>query len=234
MSLETNKVERINLNEMTFENVTYQEPGRDPILHSVDFVVPMDQTIIIESSRPQNAVQFLAIISGRKNLDSGRIVLNSQKTSFDEFSELNPQCIGCFFESEMSFSKTSFEKIWNLNKNSEEFKQLVEHFDLALVLNQDFQKLSFGWQKLAWLVRSVISAPELLVLEDPAVGLTEKQWLDFLDYVQFIQRRGSLRHIFMTNNHPTAMRHLAFNKIYLEDGLIYFDEEAGYKKASHF
>ena len=48
------------------------------------------------------------------------------------------------------------------------------------------------------------------------------------------QRRGFLRHIFMSNHHPTAMRHIGHNRIFLEDGLIYIDEEINSKKVSHF
>ncbi len=223
-----------SLNDIVFENVTLQEPGKDPVLQAVDFTLPMDQTIVIESSRPQNAVQLLRLISGREQLDSGRILLNNQEMTFEDLFEDQPHCIGYFFESDLILSKMTFEKIFNLSKDSSVFLDLVERFDLQEVIDQDFQKLSFGWQKLAWLVKSVLMNPELLVLEDPAGGLSEKQWLDFLDYLQYKQRRGFARHVFMTNHHPTAMRHVAYNKIYVEDGLIYFDEEAGYKKASHF
>ncbi len=75
---------------------------------------------------------------------------------------------------------------------------------------------------------------QTLILEDPAMGLSEVNWLQILDLMQYQQRRGHFRHVYMTNHHPTALRHLAFNKIFIEDGLIYFDEAAGYKKASHF
>jgi hypothetical protein len=48
------------------------------------------------------------------------------------------------------------------------------------------------------------------------------------------QRQGHLRHIYLTNNHPAAARHLDASIIYVEDGLIYLDEGQTFKKIVHF
>ena len=74
----------------------------------------------------------------------------------------------------------------------------------------------------------------MLVLEDPAVGLSEKVFLNCLDWIQMWQRQGHLRHIYMTNNHPAAARHLDAILLHVEDGLIYVEDEENFKKIVHF
>lgn len=220
------------INDLRLENVTLQIQGKDPILQSVDFNLPVDETIIVESSNPQNAVYFLKALAGRMETQSGRIFFGKD-TDTEVFEEDRYGTTGCFFESDICLKKMTFEKILGVSTKSEQFQEIMTHFDLHLAVQQKFEELPFSIQKMAYLIKSIIHQPELLVLEDPSSGLEEKQWLDFLDYLQLKQRRGFIRHVFMTNFQTSALRHLSYNKLFLEEGLLYFDETAGYKKASH-
>jgi len=223
-----------SIDEITLENVTVSVDGFGPLLQSVDFALPTDQTIVIESSRPQQAVYFLQLLSGRLQPESGRLLWNQENIFSDEVAVDPHQQMGCFFEGGYPAQNMKIHEIWKLDLKSENFSDLVEHFELQNDIDKKFSEFSYSLQKLCMLVRAVLHSPTLLILEDPAQGLNEKHWLDFLDHVQFLQRQGGIRHVFMSNTHPVAMRHLAHNKIYVEDGLLYFDQEAGYKKASHF
>lgn len=223
-----------SIEEMTLDNVTLMVESAGVILQSVDFSLPMDQTVVIESSRPQNAVHFLQFLAGRIQPEAGRLLWNQENIFSDEVASDPHSQMGCFFEGGFPPMSQKMFEVWGCDFQSESYADLVEYFDLQIDCNKKFSELSFSLQKLCLLVRAVLHSPTLLVLEDPAQGLTEKNWLDFLDYIQLKQRQGSIRHVFMTNTHPTAMRHTAYNKIFVEDGLLYFDQEAGYKKASHF
>lgn len=221
-----------DLEEVVLDNVTLSGQGIDPVLLSVDFTLPIDQTVIVESSNPQNAVYFLQFLAGRTQCQSGRLLWNSLDI-FSEECDVDPrEAMGCFFENDRVMPKDTFQSVWNTSP--EAYKELVEHFELLAVHQKPLIQLSYELQRLAFLVRATLKEPQMLILQDPAVGLSEKVWLDFLDLVQLKQRRGSIRHIYMTNHHPTALRHLSYNKMYIEDGLIYFDAESGFKKAAHF
>jgi hypothetical protein len=84
------------------------------------------------------------------------------------------------------------------------------------------------------LIRSTLKLPQMLVLEDPAVGISEAKFLDFLDWIQYWQRQGHIRHMFLTNNHPTAARHLDCLSMFVDEGLIYVEEQREFKKAVQF
>lgn len=219
------------INDLRLENVTLQIHGKDPILQSVDFNLPIDETIVVESSNPQNAVYLLKALAGRLEMQSGRIFFGKDSET-EIFEEDRYETTGCYFESDLCLKNMNFEKIWGLSKGSEPYQELLIHFDLNFAEKQKFEELPFGLQKLIYLIKPLVRSPELLVLEDPSSGLDEKQWLDFLDFLQMKQRRGFARHVFMTNFSASALRHLSYNKLFLEEGLLYFDETAGYKKAN--
>lgn len=229
---------RILLNEIHLDNVTLNAFGRDAILQSVDLALPMDQTVIVESSNPQNSVYFLQLIAGRMNCNSGQLLWNGENI-FAAENEINTnQIIASYFENHFFDRNQTVENLLKESVTGCEFDfdqyDIFEQFEIEKYRKTQIKNLSYEFSKLVFLIKVVLASSQAIVLEDPAVGLSECNWLQLLDLIHYQQRRGHLRHIYMTNHHPTALQHLAFNKVFIEDGLLYFDEAAGYKKASHF
>lgn len=223
-----------DLNQVYLENVTLLQPGTDPVLQSVDFELPADQTVVIESSNPNNSLQFLQFLSGARPCTSGRILWNGQDIFSDEH-EVDPRSImGAYFEGGHHHLSITVRAFFNQFTTPEELQVICEQLDLTPYLNNELGKLSYSVQKIVFMTQAIAKNPQMLLLEDPASGLTEVQWLNFLDLIQYKQRAGHLRHIFMTNHHPTAMNHIGHNKLFLEEGIIYFDETAPTKKVAHF
>ncbi len=223
-----------DLDQLFLENVTLFQQGHDPILKSVDFDLPTDQTVVIESSDPQNAINFLKFISGQIPCFSGRILWNGLDVFSEEASVDPRQVMGTCFEQQCLPSKKTVAEMLLMWAAADEVKEMLEDFELTTLKNKKMNEIDYSYLKLVYLVISVLKNPQILILEDPANGLTEKQWLMYLDFVQFKQRRGYLRHIYLTNHQEKALHHLEHNKIYIEEGLIYIDETMPLKKVAHF
>lgn len=229
------KNQQLEVNEIKLENVTLKvSESHDPILQSVDYSLPTDEVLLIESSNHHNATMFLKLLAGRAELAGGKVLWNDESV-FTSDSSFDPRdSMGCYFETFRAGNKETFESILLEDLGQEEFDFVMDYFDLTDKETAPLKGMAYSFQKLAYLIKSAASNKQVLVLEDPASGLDESQWLCFLDFIQMQQRRGFLRHIFMSNHHPTAMRHIGHNRIFLEDGLIYIDEEVNTKKVSHF
>lgn len=225
----------IEVEEIKLENVTLKiSDNLEPILQSVDFNLPTDQVLLIESTYPANAVAFLKLLSGQLESYSGKVLWNNENV-FNSDSYVDPrETMGCYFENYRAGSKETLKTVLYDYLGKEEFEFVVDHFELTDHIFTELRSLPYSFQKITFLIKSAALNKQVLILEDPASGVDEAQWLAFLDYVQLRQRRGYLRHIFMTNCHPTAMRHIGHNRIFIEDGLIYSDEQDHIKKASHF
>ncbi len=73
--------------------------------------------------------------------------------------------------------------------NQEMVDQILDHFELSP--KQKFNKLSRGQQAQVSLALAVAPEPELLILDDPTLGLDTVVRRDFLEsLIQIIQRRG--------------------------------------------
>lgn len=225
-----------SLDQILFENVSYQNDGLDPVLVHVDLEFPMDQTIIIQSSNPTHSVHLLEILAGRKEPQSGNIKWTDTGSYEGRGMQTSLQeLVASYFESNRPAPNTLVKDLLiGSSTNKKMIQSAVEYFEIADLLEKQFRLLSYEMQKLILLLLPTLKTPQMLILEDPAVGLSELTFLNYLDWIQMWQRQGHLRHIYLTNNHPTAARHLNADIMYVEDGLIYLEENEPYKKSFNF
>ena len=225
-----------NLDNILFENVSFKNAGLDPVLTHVDLEFPMDQTVIIQSSNPTHSVHLLEILAGRKEPHSGKIKwTDTGAYENKEVSSSLHNLISCYFESNHPDPNiTVQELLLSSGATKKIIQEAVEHFEFLDLFDKKFKLLSFEKQKLLLLLMPTLKTPQMLILEDPALGLSEQVFLTYLDWIQMWQRQGHLRHIFMTNNHPAAARHLVASIMYVEDGIIYLEEPQAFKKIIHF
>lgn len=226
----------IHLDQISFENVSLFKNGLDPVLQAVDVQIPMDQTIVIQSSNPEHAMALLEVIAGRKEPQSGRIFWNEKNLyEQDENEWTRHDLVSCYFENQRPDPKVSVKNFFqSFHPDQDVLHEMLEHFEMKNDIERSFKELSYEKQKLCLLMASTLKNPQMLILEDPASGLTEQSFLLFLDWMQRGQRMGHMRHVFLTNHHPTALRHFDYSIMYLEDGLIYLEEAEKQKKAVHF
>ena len=229
----SDSVEQIN--EISLDHVSLSAENRDPVLMEAEIVLPIDEMVVIESENPTHSAFFLELLAGRTTPSKGQLLWN-QKNFFGEDASLDPHYfLGSYFESFKSPNALTFSTLWrSLVESEEELKNLISAFNLEEVCDIPFNQTPYAYKKLSQLVLPILKRPQILVLEDPAYGLSEDQWLNYLDFIQFYQRRGFLRHMFLTNSHPTALIHLNHQKLYIADGMIYLDQKTGFKKVSHF
>lgn len=65
----------------------------------------------------------------------------------------------------------------------EEIRKLLKYVDMDHIrLEDSIQKLSYGQQKLLEIIRSLLTNPEILLLDEPAAGLNSRE----LDYVAIL------------------------------------------------
>lgn len=218
------------------QNVSFVADGFDPVLSHVDFDLPLDQNVLIQSTNPNHGIHFLQILSGQHKPQSGCIKWNEKDMFSDELNDVMPhQLVGCFFDHLRPHPQQTVMKILlQTGLPEDRILEVLEQFEFQKHAQKKFSQLTYEVQKTIQLISIIVKEPQMLLLEDPAMGLSEFLFLEILDLIQYGQRRGNLRHIFFTNHHPTALRHLDVAVMHLEDGLLYFEEKIDQKKIFNF
>ena len=230
------EIKMIQLESVQLENVSLQIEGLDPVLNSVDLDIPMDKTVLVRATHPMHAVHLLEVLAGRREPQKGKVKWHNSLGNDEDVNGASfYNLISCYFESQRPNPTLTVNQIFaNTGAHSEVVNAAVDHFDFENKLNKNFKSLTFEIQKLVLLVAATLRTPQMLVLEDPALGLTEVNFLDYLDWIQYWQRQGYLRHVFLTNNHPTAARHLDCISMFVDEGLVYVEEIPNFKKVVQF
>ncbi len=217
-------------------NVSFRVDGFDPVLTHVDFELPLDQNIHVQSSNPFHAVHFLQILAGLQKPSSGCVMWNEKDIYNDEAIDLNlHQFVSCYFENQRPHpKKTIFAILQESGLIESRIFEILEQFELQKWTKAQFKDVSYEIQKTIQLIAVICKNPQMLILEDPALGLSETVFLEILDLIQYGQRRGNLRHIYFTSHHPTALRHIDATTLHLEDGLLYLEEKLDTRKIYNF
>jgi ABC-type ATPase involved in cell division len=87
-----------------------------------------------------------------------------------------------------------------------------------------------GIRKLACLVRAMIADPQVLLLDDPSVGIGQDTCLKFFDCVQELRLQGKAQHVFISSFDEQLMGCLPHREIFIDCGQIYSESDPGEKK----
>ena len=140
----------VNLDQVLFENVSFQMEGLDPVLKCVDLKLPMDQTVIVQSTNPMHAVSLLEILAGRKEPQSGRVRWTDELESEEAFKSMAfYEFVAAYFESNRPDPDMTVHKLFlKAGASGRIVAEAIEHFGLTDVLRKRFRLLSYETQKL--------------------------------------------------------------------------------------
>ena len=82
--------------------------------------------------------------------------------------------------------RTQQEDRWALDRAM----RLLERLDLAGAANRPAQVLSYGQRRRVELARALASDPELLLLDEPAAGLTFRERQALMDFLRELKQQG--------------------------------------------
>ena len=84
--------------------------------------------------------------------------------------------------------------------------------------------------KLTCLIRALITEPQILLLDDPSVGLGQDTILKYFDCLQELRQKGKAQHVFISSFDEKLMSCLEHKEIFLDGGQIYAELTSDEKK----
>jgi ABC-2 type transport system ATP-binding protein len=174
------------------ERLTKHYGGRR-VVDSLDLRVPQGSVYGLLGRNGAGKSTAIKMLTGMVRPDSGRAMLlgedsatisDATRSHIAYLAEGHPLYGWMTIDEAVKFTR-SFYPRWNDTL----VDQILDHFELRR--NQKFRRLSCGQRAQVSLALAVAPDPELLVLDDPTLGLDTVVRRDFLEsLIQIIQRQG--------------------------------------------
>src|SRR5262245_33714248 len=167
--------------------------GERRVVDSLNLHVPQGSVYGLLGRNGAGKSTAIKMIMGMVRPDSGRASLlgddtanlsNATRARIAYLAEGHPMYGWMSIDDAIRFTRAFYPR-WN----GVLVDQILDHFELSR--RQKFRRLSRGQQAQVSLALAVASDPELLVLDDPTLGLDTVVRRDFLEsLIQIIQRQG--------------------------------------------
>lgn len=87
-----------------------------------------------------------------------------------------------------------------------------------------------GVRKLTCLIRALAMHPQMLLLDDPSVGVTQETILKYFDLISKLRGQGLCSHVLINSYDDKLMNCVEHSEIFLDAGQIFHDLDPSFKK----
>lgn len=205
--------------------------GKDEILNKVSFDLNKGDFLTIQGENGSGKSTLIKIILKDLKKKSGQIKLfGVDIEDFDDYTKIGyvPQVNDA---NKLAFPVTGEEfVVLNLYKkfnifnrpNKKSYKKVHDIFEILNIedlLNVPFNQLSGGQAQKVMIARAMVNDPEILLLDEPTVGVDEKSKRDFLKLLAHLNDKHKIS-ILMISHEMDVVREFSKREIRLKNGRI--------------
>ncbi|USK87383.1 metal ABC transporter ATP-binding protein [Peribacillus asahii] len=197
------------------KNLSYKYT-KDKVLEDVSFEVPRGAFLAIVGPNGSGKSTLLKLILGLLRTQEGTIKLFDENIrSFKEWQQ-----IGFVSQKANSFNSgfpaTVFEVVQSgLTKklglfkfpkkaDKQKVKKALEAVDMLSFQHRNIGELSGGQQQRVFIARSLVSEPQLLILDEPTVGVDSKHVYQFYEMLEMLNKQLGITLILVTHDVGTV------------------------------
>jgi phospholipid/cholesterol/gamma-HCH transport system ATP-binding protein len=227
------------IQSLKFENVTFSYEESHPLFQNLDFDFPMNKTVWIHAPSGQGRSSLLQLMGVLQLPQGGRYLINDMSVNELSFEEFLPYRlkIGYGFDFggllnnrtilENLMLPLTYHKILGFKKAEERAMDYLGFLGLKRYKDQRPAIVPGGVRKLTCMIRSLILHPEILLLDDPSVGMGEETVLKYFDLVRKVRDEGALQHTFISSFDQKLMNLLGATEVIIDEGKLYLNEFEG-------
>ncbi len=223
----------MKIEKIKFENLCFSYEGHDPVLKNADFEFPKSEICWIQSNEGQGKSTLLQLIAGLQMPQLGQYMLNEanvREMTFEEFLPYRLK-IGYSFDYGGLLSNLTlrdnlllplrYHKLLEPSLCTRRVDDLIARFDFTAFAKERPAHVPGRLRKLTCLLRSIVHMPDLLVLDDPSVGLGAETSETFINLIKELRELGHLSHVIIVSYDEKFMKSLNPKIIHLDEGQLY-------------
>ncbi|MGZ3744862.1 MAG: ATP-binding cassette domain-containing protein [Pseudobdellovibrionaceae bacterium] len=228
-----------------FEALTFAHEGQTPLLQNANFEFPMNEIVWVKGTEGQGKSSLLQVLAGLLMPQSGFFFINENNVLNMSFEEFLPYrlAIGYTFDYGGLISNRTvydnlilplaYHKLIPLEEAQARVMGVIKTFGIENFAQERPAHIPGRVRKLVCLLRALVMQPQVLVMDDPSVGLGQDTLFTFVDYIHKMRQEGHLKHIFMSSYDEKYMNLFNYQIIHIDDGQVYLQSVDHEKKVVH-
>ena len=234
-----------SITSLRFEGVSFNHEGSDPTLKNVDFEFPSDKVIWLKSVEGAGKSTVLQLLAGLLMPQSGSYLINNDNVgemSFEEFLTYR-LAIGYTFDygglinnrtiQDNLLLPLQYHELIPTAEAKARVDYFIKIFDLGKFRNERPAHVPGRVRKLACLLRALVIHPQMLLMDDPSVGLGAEAASLFADVINEQKEAGTLKHILVSSYDEKFMSLFDYDIVHIDGGTLYHQEEENTKKVAN-
>lgn len=227
-----------NIESLRFEGLTFAHEGHDATLKGCDFDFPAGKTLWLKSPEGAGKSTLLQILAGLAMPQSGAYFLNGDNVvemSFEDFLPYRLRIGFTFDYGGLINNRTIvdnlmlplvYHKLLSPELARERVMEMLTRFDVQKFAMERPAHVPGRVRKIGVLLRGLVMRPQLLLLDDPSVGLSEGAQQEYVRYLGELRAEGSLKHVVVSSYDDRFMNLMAHDIVHLDGGLLYLQAGA--------
>lgn len=232
----------MEIKSLRFEDVSFSHAGQGPLFENVTFDFPMNEMVWVQAEGGQGRSTLLHLLASLAIPQQGRYLINGDNVTDMSFEEFLPYRLKIGYAFDMGgllHNRTLHENLTlplfyhRLVPPNEAIKRADRYLERMGVLKHRDKRPAMvpgGVRKIGCLIRALIMHPEVLLLDDPTVGISRDIYLQYFDLVSDLRSAGHLRHIFMSSFDTQLLTTLKPKRVAIDNKAIHHFEPEGEKK----
>jgi len=234
------------IDQIRFERLSFMYEGSDPLFDSIDFDFPMNEFVWVRAGHSgAGRSTLLQILAGLVVPSKGSYFINDQDVCEMSFEEFLPYRLSIGYAFDMGgllHNKTLFENLMlpllyhNIMPAVKAERLVLSYMEEMNILRYKDHRPSAvqgGVRKIACLIRPLLLNPDLLLLDDPSLGLGQDVVLKYFDLIQELRKQGHAKHVFVSTFDEKLMSLIEHKEIFIEHGMIHAEMPTREKKVVH-
>ncbi len=223
----------MKIEKLKFENLCFSFEGGSPILRNIDFDFPTYEVCWIQSDEGEGKSTLLQVMAGLQIPQIGDYLINDanvREMSFEEFLPYRLK-IGYSFDYGGLISNRSlrdnlllplqYHKLVPEIEAQKRVQDLITRFDFVKFADERPAHVPGRLRKLTCLLRALVHYPDLLLMDDPSVGLGAETSENFLSLLKELRQEGYLNHMMVVSYDDKFMQQLSPVILHLDEGQLY-------------
>ncbi|HVK61695.1 MAG TPA: ATP-binding cassette domain-containing protein [Bdellovibrionales bacterium] len=226
------------IKSLRFEGMSFGYSSERRIFENVTCEIPVDRIVMIEGERGGGQSTLLKLIGVLMQPHSGAFLVNGLNTTHMSFEEFLPirRLISYTFDYGGLFANRTlrdnltlgllYHKSLSFDEANEQAQRMAEHFGFQRQIDERPAAVSGGLRKLTCVLRSFMMNPEMLVMDDPFMGLDTESATKVINIIHERREAGQMKHVFFTSRDEFWPKKLGYDSLVLESGAFKFREKS--------